>query len=77
MIAESVSKAASGEDLAVDDERFGEMIGDINDDEDDEIGGRVQKRVSLPLISSNSQQSPRSFMPISHTHQMTSLIPDT
>jgi hypothetical protein len=77
MIAESVSKAASGEDLAVDDERFGEMIGDINDDEDDEIGGRVQKRVSLPPISSNSQQSPRLSMPLSHTHQMTLLIPDT
>lgn len=47
MLAESVSKAASGNDLAVDDDRFEAIIKDVNDDEDeDELDGkRVYRRV--------------------------------
>jgi hypothetical protein len=47
MIAESVSKAASGEELGVDDTRFEEMMADINDDEDLLATGRAQKRARL------------------------------
>lgn len=47
MLAESVSKAASGEDLGVDDGRFEALIKDVNDDDDDELDGkRVYRRVS-------------------------------
>jgi tetratricopeptide (TPR) repeat protein len=46
MIAESVSKTASGAELGVDDTRFEEMMADIDDDEDVLATGRVQKRVS-------------------------------
>ena len=51
MLAESVSKAASGNDLAVDDDRFEAIIKDVNDDEDeDELDGkRVYRRVRLFL----------------------------
>jgi hypothetical protein len=48
MIAESVSKAASGADLGVDDTRFEEMMADIDDDdEDDFLSGKVSKKVCL------------------------------
>ena len=55
MIADSVSKAASGGDLGVDDTRFEELMADIDDDEDDFLGGgeKVSKRVS-PLFPSSS-----------------------
>lgn len=48
MLAESVSKAATGNDLAVDDDRFEAIIKDVNDDEDedDPDGKRVYRRVS-------------------------------
>lgn len=50
MIADSVSKAATGGDLGVDDTRFEELMADIDDDEDDFLGGgdKVSKRVCLP-----------------------------
>jgi hypothetical protein len=51
MIADSVSKAASGGDLGVDDTRFEELMADIDDDdEDDFLGGgeKVVKRVRPP-----------------------------
>ena len=48
MIADSVSKAATGGDLGVDNTRFEELMADIDDDEDDFLGGgdKVSKRVS-------------------------------
>jgi len=51
MIAESVSKAASGGDLGVDDTRFEELMADVDDDEDDLLvgGDKVSKRV-CPLV---------------------------
>ena len=51
MIAESVSKAASGGDLGVDDTRFEELMADVDDDEDDLLvgGDKVSKRVR-PLV---------------------------
>jgi len=50
MIADSVSKAATGGDLGVDDTRFEELMADIDDDEDDFLGGgdKVSKRVRPP-----------------------------
>jgi hypothetical protein len=59
MIADSVSKAASGGDLGVDDTRFEELMADIDDDEDDFLGGaeKVSKRVR-PLSPSSSPSSP-------------------
>jgi hypothetical protein len=47
MIADSVSKAASGGDLGVDDSRFEQLMVDIDDDEDDFLAGgdKVSKRV--------------------------------
>jgi hypothetical protein len=63
MIADSVSKAASGGDLGVDDTRFEELMADIDDDEDDFLGGgeKVSKRVRPPSIS------PCPSDPLSHT----------
>jgi hypothetical protein len=62
MIADSVSKAASGGDLGVDDTRFEELMADIDDDEDDFLGGgeKVSKRV-CPL-SPSSTPSPHSLL---------------
>jgi hypothetical protein len=60
MIADSVSKAASGGDLGVDDTRFEELMADIDDDEDDFLGGgeKVSKRVCpLSPTSSSSRSS--------------------
>lgn len=62
MIAESVSKAASGADLGVDDTRFEEMMADVDDDEEDDfLSGKVSKRVRSPPVFSttrrNSKQS--------------------
>jgi hypothetical protein len=69
MIADSVSKAASGGDLGVDDTRFEELMADIDDDEDDFLGGgeRVSKRVRPSISSSSPSRSapynrPRSLL---------------
>jgi hypothetical protein len=63
MIADSVSKAASGGDLGVDDTRFEELMADIDDDEDDYLGGgeKVSKRVR-PLFPSSSPSDPLSLI---------------
>lgn len=46
MLAESVSKAASGADLGVDDDRFEAMIKGVNDDDEEELEGkRAYRRV--------------------------------
>ena len=57
MIAESVSKAASGADLGVDDTRFEEMMADVDDDEEDDfLSGKVSKRVRLlPILFSTTE----------------------
>lgn len=58
MIAESVSKAASGADLGVDDTRFEEMMADVDDDEEDDfLSGKVSKRVRLPPIHFSTRKS--------------------
>ena len=73
MLAESVSKAASGNDLAVDDDRFEAMIKDVNNDEDeDEMDGkRVYRRVRI-------RSSPPLFRlptPSDHDHSLTIACP--
>lgn len=61
MLAESVSKAASGTDLAVDDDRFEAMIRDVNDEDEDEMDGkRVYRRVRL---SASQSASASTFIP--------------
>jgi hypothetical protein len=64
MIADSVSKAASGGDLGVDDTRFEELMADIDDDEDDFLGGgeKVSKRVR-PLSPFSCPSDPLSHTP--------------
>jgi hypothetical protein len=59
MIADSVSKAASGGDLGVDDTRFEELMAEPDDDEDDFLGGgeKVSKRVRPSSPTSSSSRS--------------------
>lgn len=49
MLAESVSKAATGDVIGLDDDKFEQVIKGVNDDEDEEQESRrVYRRVSPP-----------------------------